>query len=83
VKESEGHESRFVIDCADGRASVSATDSAAQFECSDRVWAAIVCGDLKAIAAVHLGLASATTAGAAEALGIFADGPLPFCQEYF
>lgn len=83
VEESEGHESRFLIDFSDGRASVSATEVAAQFECSDRVWAAIVCGDLKAIAAVNLGLASATTAGAADTLNVFAEGPVPFCQEYF
>lgn len=83
VKETEGHESRFAIDIAEGQASVTATESAAQFECPDRVWAAIVCGDLKATAAVQIGLASATTAAAEEVLGIFAEGPLPFCQEYF
>jgi len=83
IKESEGNESRFAIDFADGRAIVSATESAAQFECPDRVWAPILCGDLKATMAVKLGLASATAPEAGEILDVFGEGPLPFCQEYF
>lgn len=83
VQENEGHESRFAIEMEAGRASVSATSAAPQFQCSDRVWAPIICGDLKATVAVQLGLADAMQAGAAEALDVFGVGPLPFCQEYF
>lgn len=83
VNESEGTESRFAVDYSAGRASAAATEASPQFHCSDRVWAPIVCGDLKATTAVKIGLAIESRRGAAESLDVFGEGPLPFCQEYF
>jgi predicted acetyltransferase len=83
VKECEGHESRFAIDYSAGRASAATTEASPQFECASHVWAAIVCGDMKATIALKLGLATATHPVAAEALDVLAEGPVPFCQEYF
>jgi predicted acetyltransferase len=83
VRESEGHESRFAIEIADGRASVSASNASTEFTCPDHVWAAIAGGDLPATQAMHLGLASAEKPTAAEILDVFCDGPQPFSHEYF
>lgn len=83
VRESEGHESRFAVDAADGRASVAASTASAEFTCPDHAWAAIACGELPATQAVRLGLASAERPGAAEVLDIFRDGPRPLSHEYF
>ncbi|MDB5355219.1 MAG: hypothetical protein JWN24_1672 [Phycisphaerales bacterium] len=83
VSECEGDVSRFTIDVSDGRASVSPGRGDGAFACTDSVWAAIVCGDLPATQAVRLGLASADDAATASLLDVFAEGPLPFCSEYF
>ena len=83
VRETEGHASRLWIDVTDGRASVTATEGEAQFECRDTAWAAIVTGDLSATEAVRLGLASASDPTCASLLDVFARGPLPFTHEYF
>jgi predicted acetyltransferase len=83
VKECEGKETRFAIDVSQGRASVTFTRAATEFECADHIWAPIVCGDMKASVAVKLGLASATGSGVAEILDVFGEGAVPFCQEYF
>jgi predicted acetyltransferase len=83
VKECEGNESRFAIEIADGRASVTGSEAAAEFECSDRIWAGIVTGDIAASDAVRLGLASAASSRAEKILAIYSRGPIPFSQEYF
>jgi predicted acetyltransferase len=83
VRETEGHESRFSIDIAGGRGSVRSSGGSADFECPDRIWAAIVCGELPATEAVTLGLASASRAESAHLLDVFAAGPRPFCGEAF
>jgi predicted acetyltransferase len=83
VRESEGHESRFAIEFAEGHAAVSVSSAAAEFTCPDHVWAAVACGDLRAAEAVQLGLASAESSEAASVLDALGDGPRPFSQEYF
>jgi len=83
VAESEGHESRFALEMADGRAVVSDPSAAAQFTCPDRVWAAIACGDLPATRAVQLGLAAADEARTSSVLDALSVGPAPFSHEYF
>lgn len=83
VSESEGHESRFGVEIAEGRAIASDSSQAAAFTCPDRVWAAIACGDLRATRAVALGLASAVDLRDAELLDVLAKGPAPFSYEYF
>lgn len=85
VRECEGHASRFTLDVADGRATVTpATHTAADLEVSDVLWASLVSGDLPARQAATLGLLPAATPRAAvELLEAFSFGPAPFCQEYF
>jgi len=84
IHECEGHVNRFAIDLSDGRMSVVANGSATStFECSDKVWAAIVCGDLPASRAVELGLASSTDPTSITTLDSLSRGLLPFCHEYF
>lgn len=83
VQECEGSESRFQIDFAEGRASVSTSHATPDFVCRDRVWAAIACGDLPAQKAIELGLAQSQQPDRAALLGAFAVGPMPFCHEYF
>jgi predicted acetyltransferase len=83
VGETEGHVSRFALDISGGRSAVKATDASAEFECPDRIWAAIACGELPASQAVSLGLATASSAAPARLLDIFSNGPRPFCGEPF
>lgn len=83
VQEAEGTTSRFAIDLNGGRATVTAGESSPGFACPDRVWAAIVCGDLSATRAVQLGLAAAEDSRAPEVLDVFSVGPVPFCDEGF
>jgi predicted acetyltransferase len=82
VQESEGTKSTFAVDIAAGKATVSPAQSA-DFTCTDRVWAAIACGDLAATQAIKMGLAQSETDQAARALDCLSSGPLPFCTEYF
>lgn len=83
VSESEGHESRFALDIADGQATATDTHETVNFACPDRVWAAIACGDLPATRAVELGLASTIDLRHAELLDVLSKGPAPFSHEYF
>jgi predicted acetyltransferase len=83
VRESEGTDSVFAIDIEAGRAAVKAAQASAVFSCTDRIWAAVACGDLTAEMAVGLGLASASDSRAIEPLRAFSAGSLPFCHEYF
>ena len=83
VVESEGEASRFSVEMESGRATVSAATGEADFECLDRLWAAIAAGDLPATRAVQLGLAKARTPAAISLLDALSAGPAPFCREYF
>jgi predicted acetyltransferase len=83
VRETEGHVSKFSLDVSEGRAAVKTSDSAADFECTDRIWAAIVCGELPASRAAAMGLATASSASASSLLDLFSHGPRPFCTEAF
>ncbi|HEV8291764.1 MAG TPA: GNAT family N-acetyltransferase, partial [Tepidisphaeraceae bacterium] len=52
VRETEGHAARFRIDIAEGKASAKASNASADLLCSDKVWAAIVLGELAVATAV-------------------------------
>ncbi|HSV13839.1 MAG TPA: GNAT family N-acetyltransferase [Tepidisphaeraceae bacterium] len=82
VHESEGSVSRLRIDIEGGRASVGARDGATEFECPDRVWAAVATGDLPATEALRLGLATGDMR-AAGVLDVLSRGPAPWSNEYF
>jgi predicted acetyltransferase len=83
IQESEGTESRFRLEVADGRASATPTEASADVECPDRIWAAIVTGDLPARTAAQLGLMQVGNPRAVSVLEAFGIGPLPFCHDYF
>jgi predicted acetyltransferase len=83
IAESEGTFTRLRLEYDSGRAAVTEGPADAQFTSPDRVWAAIVTGDLRASTAITLGLATASDATIARDLDIFADGPVPFCNEHF
>lgn len=83
IHETEGDISRLRLELQDGRIRATPGPAGADFECSDRIWAAIATGDLPASQAVRNGLATADTATAADTLDALSAGPLPFCQESF
>ena len=80
VQECEGHESRFAVDVADGRATVTASAATPTFTCDDRTWAAVASGDVPAADVVRWGLADGSTGPVLDALS---RGPVPFSHEYF
>jgi predicted acetyltransferase len=79
VNECEGHVSKFKIDVHDGLAGAQPSDATAEFECSDKVWAAVACGDITATDAIKWGFAG----GGSKVLDALARGPVPFSNEYF
>ena len=82
VRETEGVVTRMWVEVSDGRARVLPTEGEAEFECSDVVWASVVCGEVPGSKAIELGLARGTREGGAV-LDVFARGAAPFCMEYF
>jgi Acetyltransferase (GNAT) domain/Sterol carrier protein domain len=82
VHECEGEVSRFSLDITAGKATVKPSNSTPDLECPDRLWAAIACGDLPASNALRWGLADGNPKAAAL-LDCLAQGPAPFCNEYF
>jgi len=83
VHESDGLATTFSVDVAGGRAAVSPTLGTADFSCTDRVWAAVACGQFSATEAVHTGLAQCSDLKSCVGLDVLSHGPLPFCHEYF
>ncbi len=79
VHECEGTVSRLKIEIDAGRPICSQTAETPQFECTDRVWAAVACGDLSATIACQWGLAK----GNSNLLDWFGRGAVPFSTEYF
>jgi predicted acetyltransferase len=84
VQESEGNVSSFSLDLEQGHARHRGGSSgSADVECTDRVWAAIACGDVSASTAAKLGLIRVHDSAALRVLDAFAMGPAPFCNERF
>jgi hypothetical protein len=82
VREYEGNQSRFTMDVSDGRATITPFAGDPEFECSDRVWAAIACGGLSAFDAMRFKLAQCEEQ-VARKLAFLSAGHAPFCDEYF
>jgi predicted acetyltransferase len=80
VRESEGHESRFAVEIDGGRVRCKPSEASAELTCSDKTWAAIGCGDMKASDALRFGLSEGSSAPILDEL---AAGPVPFAHEYF
>ncbi|MEO6435826.1 MAG: GNAT family N-acetyltransferase [Tepidisphaeraceae bacterium] len=83
IRECEGNVTKLAIETADGKASATPSDASADVEMTDRVWAAVVFGDLPATRAAEMGLVSVTSRAPLAVLDAFAAGPAPFCREYF
>jgi hypothetical protein len=87
IAESEGNISRLAIDVDSGKAKVTpaptTSTAAADYECTDRQWAAIATGDISASAAARWGLAKENNPTASTLLDALSTGPVPFCREYF
>jgi predicted acetyltransferase len=83
VREAEGTLSRFRVEINQGHVAVKPSTAAPAIECADATWASLVTGDLSARTAARLGLIQTTGPNAVELLEAFADGPVPFCDEYF
>ena len=83
IHESEGTTSTFRADISDGRIAVSPSSDKPDLECSDVMWASLISADISATDALNLGLVQISSAESLRLLNGFADGPAPFCQEYF
>ena len=82
IAETEGHSTKVKIDIDGGRISAADSNASADFECTDRVWAAVACGNLSASEARMLELATGSDKAVA-CLDALSRGPLPFCHEHF
>lgn len=82
VHEVEANVSKFQVELADGRLTVTPSEQSPQFECKSPAWASVACGEMSATQAVQLGLATGS-AGAVTVLDVLAMGPMPFCNEPF
>ena len=83
VRETEGFASRFRIDIEGGKASAKPTGTSADLVCTDRIWSAMVLGDLPITKAAEMELVEVNRSTAIDALGAFADGPVPYCSDGF
>jgi predicted acetyltransferase len=82
IRETEGHESRLLLELDGGRISVSQTGRSPDVVCLDRVWSGLVTGDLPARDAERLGLVESADSSALDLLSVFSVGPLPFCHDF-
>jgi len=83
VRETEGFASKFRIDLHDGKVAAKPTDASADIVCTDRIWAALVLGELPAKTAAEMELIEVARPNNLEVLSAFSDGPLPFCSDGF
>jgi hypothetical protein len=83
VLETEGTVSRFGVEIDGGRIEVKPGTGSADIECSDSVWASIASGDLPIGQAERMGIVRVNKAAAFDPLRCLAEGPVPFCEEYF
>src|SRR5690349_20226688 len=74
VRESGGIAAEFELDASHAWAEVKPTNGTAELECTDRVWAAVACGELPASRALRMGLLEGSTS-AATLLDALAEGP--------
>lgn len=82
ILESEGYRSTLRVDVEHGHATATPSNVSPDYECTDRVWAAVVCGNLSASEARSHGLATGSDR-ATGCLDLLARGPAPFCHETF
>ncbi|HYO10994.1 MAG TPA: GNAT family N-acetyltransferase [Tepidisphaeraceae bacterium] len=83
IRETEGTLSKLAIEMSGGTIAAAATDASADVEMPDRTWGIIALGDLSATRAAELGLINVTNRAPLGVLDALAQGPAPFCREYF
>jgi predicted acetyltransferase len=83
IRETEGHTSKLSLEMSGGKIATSVTDAAADVEMTDRTWAIVALGDLPATRAAELGLIDVTNRAPLGVLDVLAQGPAPYCREYF
>lgn len=83
VRESEGNVNAFAIDLSGDLIHAERSSAAADITTSDVTWSSIACGELRCSTAHALGLLDVQRADAMKTLDALADGPAPFCFEYF
>jgi predicted acetyltransferase len=83
INETESTTTTLGIEIKSTQAVATLTSAPADIECSDRMWAAMILGDLPATRAAELGLIKVHNGHAPPLLDAFAAGPAPFCNEYF
>ncbi len=83
IKETEGTITRLTLDLSDGKMRAKPASGECDVEMTDVLWASIVSGDLSAGDAYRWNLIRSTTRSAVNLLDAFAEGPVPWCQEYF
>lgn len=82
IAEADGNKTVVRIDVEGGKASAKKATGEPQFECPERVWGPIVCGEMSASTAVQYGLAKGDAA-VVTLLDSLARGKKPYCIEYF
>jgi hypothetical protein len=84
IRETEGNVSLLRLELEAGHMRATrGLEAAVDAECTDKTWAAIACGDLKASAAAEWGLIQVVNSQALPMLDALSAGPAPFCNEYF
>lgn len=85
IHETEGDVSKLHLEIEGGRIALGSapTDAGHDFTCTDKTWAAIVSGDLRATDAVRWELATASSPAAVRIMDAFGEGKAPFCLEHF
>ena len=83
IKETEGTETKLEIEVKGGKVTATPSNASADVEMTDRIWAMVALGDLRATQAAELGLISVTNRTPLAVLDSFSLGPAPYCREYF
>lgn len=74
---------KFSLDFSAGIIDAKPSDASADLQTSDVTFSSIACGELRASTARMLGLIDLADPGKLSSLDVLADGPAPFCYEYF
>lgn len=83
IRETEGHTATLALDIADGRIEARPTTQSPDLVLPDVTWASVAMGDLPITTAAALGLVDVNGPEAVQLLQPLAQGPAPFCHDYF
>lgn len=83
IRESEGSVATIRVEIDAGHASAASSQATAQVVVSDKIWAAIACGEVAASDFARLRLVESNDREALRTLDALTSGPVPFCTERF